>query len=95
MADHRTLFNNKMAENEVVKGLSSTHLSEQEHNKIVLRLQQLQNLGEKRCAKDYRLLNKYQIKKISLGGIEVTRLVKRGSSPAQKFLVHAEMFDAI
>ena len=55
MGDHRTLFNNKMAENEAAKGLSSTHLSEQEHRAIVLRLQQLDNPGEKRCTKDEHL----------------------------------------
>ena len=96
MGDHRTLFNTKMAQTEETKGLSSTNLTEQQYRSIVLRLQELQqNPSERKCAKDYRLLNKYELNTVSLGPIEITRLIKKGSSPPQKFIVDSEMFDAI
>ena len=57
------------------------------------RLQELNEPGVKKAAKDYRLLKKYDVAVFRVGEMEVKKLVKRGTN--LQYLSESEVFDAI
>lgn len=62
------------------KNYNSIELTRSDCQEIIQRLNELQVPGEKREKKDYRLLNKYEVKKIDVEGHSIETLQKKGRS---------------
>ena len=90
----RTAFNNAVIAEEERKGQSSCYLSDNKHQFILSRLEQLDRGAiAKKEGKDYRLANHYERKTEICQGILVQQL--RKPKTGMLYLSHSQLFDAI
>ena len=88
----RKMFDDKVAEMGILKGINATAvLSREEHNQILNRLQQLE-MDVKKSAKDYRLMKKYEIVKFGVD-TAVSKLAKKGTD--LRVICADELFNVI
>ena len=88
----RTAFNNAVIKEEERKGQSSCYLTDDKHESILTRLEQLHD-GAKKEGRDYRLVKHY----VRQVGICQGLLVKQLRNPktGMMYLSHSQLFDAI
>ena len=89
----RTKFLEKLKESMIKKLSNAKLMSHEKYNEVVQRLKDLNENDSAKTNKDYRLLNRYNLLKISVDNISVWKLKKKDTD---KTIVHAdEIFDII
>lgn len=94
MENRKTDFYSKLVTAEEKKASNtSSLLYRNEYEQIMNRLDELKRANIKKTQKDYRLLRKYEILEVTVEGITVKKLLKKGTH--LRFVCAEDVFDVI